>query len=290
LAIVAGAERVSDYWLLIRPRIVALVLAAMLVSAWTAAAKTPHALALFHALLGSAGVIVGAIAFNQRLESRSDAKMPRTAGRPLPAGRLTKRQVTWFAVLTTLAGLAYLAVFGSPQLAGLAFLSWLFYVAAYTPMKRRSIWQTPVGAVAGAMPVLLGAAAVDALDSRWAWCLFGIVFLWQFPHSMAIAWLYRREFAAAEVRLATVVDASGRSAAAFAIVGAILLVPAGILPALLSLADWEYGAAAAILGLVYAWYSLRFSFAPSEETARRLLRMSLIYLPILLAAVLFFRA
>lgn len=267
-----------------------MVLAAMLVSAWTAAAKTPDAIALLHALMGTAGVIVGAIAFNQRLESRSDAKMPRTAGRPLPAGRLSKRQTTRFAVLATLAGLGYLAVFGSWPLAGLAFLSWLFYVAAYTPMKSRSIWQTPVGAVAGAMPVLLGATAVHALENRWAWCLFGIVFLWQFPHSMAIAWLYRREFAAAEVRLATVVDASGRTAGFFALGGAMMLLPISILPAFLSLADWKYGAAAAVLGLVYAWYSLRFSFAPSEETARRLLRMSLVYLPMLLALVLFFRA
>ena len=280
----------SDYWRLIRPRIVALVLAAMLVSAWTAAEKTPDRLALFHALVGAAGVIVGAIAFNQRLESRSDAKMPRTAGRPLPAGRLTARQVTWFAVLATFAGLGYLAVFCNLQLVGLAFLSWIFYVAAYTPMKKRSIWQTPVGAIAGAMPVLLGAAAVDAPGSRLAWCLFGIVFFWQFPHSMAIAWLYRREFATAEVRVATVVDATGRTAGIFALVGAVLLLPVSILPTFLSLARWEYGASAAILGMIYLWLSLRFFFAPSDANARRLLRMSLIYLPIILAMLLLVRA
>ncbi len=279
----------SDYWRLLRPRIVALVLAAMLVSAWTAAEQTPNRLALFHALLGAAGVIAGAIAFNQRLEFRSDAKMPRTAGRPLPSGRLSNRHVTWFAVLATIAGLAYLAVFCSTRLAGLALLSWIFYVAAYTPLKTRSVWQTPVGALAGAMPVLLGAAAVDAPGSRLAWCLFGIVFFWQFPHSMAIAWLYRREFAAAEVRVATVVDATGRTAGRLAVAGAALLLPVGLLPALISLARWEYGATAAVLGLVYLWLALRFISAPSDATARRLLRMSLIYLPILLAMLLFFR-
>jgi heme o synthase len=278
-----------DYWLLLRPRIVALVLAAMLVSAWTAAEKTPDRLTLFHSLLGAAGVIIGAIAFNQRLESRSDAKMPRTADRPLPSGRLTNRQVMRFAIFATLAGLAYLAVFGSPQLVGLAFLSWIFYVAAYTPLKRRSLWQTPVGAVAGAMPVLLGAAAVDAPGSRLAWCLFGIVFFWQFPHAMAIAWLYRREFAAAEVRVATVVDATGRTAGMFAILGAILLLPVSILPAFLSLARWEYAATAAFLGMIYIWLSLIFFLAPNDGNARRLLRISLIYLPILLAMLMFFR-
>lgn len=279
----------SDYWRLIRPRIVAMVLAAMLVAAWIAAENPPDRLAVFHALLGSAGVIVGAIAFNQRLESRSDAKMPRTADRPLPSGRLTDRQVTRFAVLATLAGLGYLAVFGSPQLVGLALLSWIFYVAAYTPMKRRSIWQTPVGAVAGAMPVLLGAAAVDAPGSRLAWCLFGIVFFWQFPHSMAIAWLYRQEFASAAVRVATVVDATGRTAGKLALWGAVLLLPVSVLPAFLSLADWGYGVEAAILGLIYLGLSMRFYSAPSDGNARRLLRMSLLYLPILLVLLLILR-
>jgi heme o synthase len=280
---------VSDYWRLLRPGIVALVLAAMLVSAWTATEKTPDRLALFHALLGTAGVIVGAIAFNQRIESRSDAEMPRTADRPLPAGRLTDRQATRFAVLATRAGLAYLAIFGTPLLTALALLSWIFYVAAYTPLKRRTVWQTPVGAVAGAMPVLLGAAAVDAPGSRLAWCLFAIVFFWQFPHAMAIAWLYRREFASAEVRVATVVDATGRTAGRFALWGAILLLPASVLPALLSLARWEYGATAAVLGLLYLGLSMRFVRAPNDGAARWLLRMSLLYLPLLLAMLMLYR-
>jgi heme o synthase len=279
-------ETMIDYWRLIRPRIVALVLAAMLVSAWTAAPKTPHGLALFHALLGAAGVIAGAIAANARLESRSDGKMLRTADRPLPSGRLSLRQVTRFAVFSTILGLGYLVVFTNPRLVGLSLLSWMLYVAAYTPMKKRSIWQTPVGAVAGAMPVLLGAAAVDAPGSPLAWFLFGIVLFWQLPHSMAIAWLYRREFASAEVRVATVVDATGRTAGRIALLGVILLLPVSVLPAFLSLARWEYGTTAMVLGLVYFEFSRRFYVAPCDDSARRLLRMSLIYLPILLAALL----
>jgi protoheme IX farnesyltransferase len=278
-----------EYWRLIRPRIVLLVLAAMLVSAWTAAESTPSRASLFHALLGTAGVIVGAIAFNQRLECRSDSKMPRTADRPLPSGRLSNRQVTRFGILATLLGLSYLAVFGNPMLVGLASLSWIFYVAAYTPMKKRSVWQTPIGAVAGAMPVLLGAAAVDAPGSQLAWCLFGTVFLWQFPHSMAIAWLYRHEFASAEVRVATVVDDSGRTAGVLAIFGAALLLPESILPSFLSLAGWQYALAAGILGLTYLLFSASFFVAPNDRTARRLLRMSLIYLPMLLLMLLIFR-
>jgi heme o synthase len=282
------SKSMIDYWRLLRPRIVALVLAAMLVSAWIAAEKTPDRWAVFHALVGAAGVIVGAVAFNQRLEARSDAKMPRTAARPLPTGRLTPRQVTRFAVLASIAGLGYLAFFCSPLLVGLALLSWIFYVAAYTPMKKWSVWQTPVGAVAGAMPVLLGAAAVDAPASHMAWCLFGIVFFWQFPHSMAIAWLYRQEFAAAEVRVATVVDATGRTAGIIALLGSVLLVPISILPAFL-LACWQYSGIVAILGVLYFALSLRFFSAPNDDSARRLLQMSLIYLPIVLAMLLIFQ-
>jgi protoheme IX farnesyltransferase len=279
----------TAYWHLLRPRIVALVLAAMLVSAYTATENSPDLRTLVHALLGTLGVIVGAIAFNQRIELHSDAKMPRTADRPLPSGRLAPRQVTIFAVLATVFGLVYLAAFGTWLLTGMAFLSWIFYVAAYTPMKRRSVWQTPIGSVAGAMPVLLGAAAVGAPWSRPAWCLFGIMFFWQFPHSMAIAWLYRREFSDAEVRVATVVDATGRMAGALAIFGAAMLLPIGLLPNFLSLVRWEYGPIAALLGLVYLHLSFRFRRLPCNASARRLLGMSLLYLPILLAAFLVFR-
>jgi heme o synthase len=274
------------YWHLIRPPIVAMVLAAMAVSAWTAAEKTPDPFWLFNALAGTAGVIVGAIALNQRLERRSDSKMPRTADRPLPSGRLTVGQVTCFGLFATLLGVAYLAVFGSALLVGLAALSWLFYVAAYTPMKRRSLWQTPVGAVAGAMPVLLGAAAVDAPGSTIAWCLFAIVFFWQFPHSMAIAWLYRREFAEAEVRVASVVDPSGRAAGGLALVGSVFLLPCSVLPAFLSLASWKYGLLAGILSLAYLGLSLHFFRRPNDGTARWLLRFSLVYLPAVLIALL----
>jgi heme o synthase len=277
-----------DYWRLIRPRIVAMVLVTMLVSALIATKATPDRLTIIHALLGAAALIAGAIAFNARLESRSDAKMLRTADRPLPAGRLTPGQVTGFAVSATLFGLIYLAVFTNRQFVGLAVFSWLFYVAAYTPLKLRSIWQTPVGAVAGAMPVLLGAAAVGAPFSPLAWCLFAIVALWQLPHSMAIAWIFRHEFASADIRVATVVDSTGRAAGRLALASAIALVPFSVLPAVLSLAGWPYGLMAAMLSVIYLEFSRRFAVAPQDDAARRLLGMSLIYLPSVLAAMWIF--
>jgi heme o synthase len=280
-----------DYWNLTRPKIVVMVLAAMLVSGWTAAGAAEAAsrtvsagqwIELLHSLLGTTGVIVGAIALNQRLERHGDAVMPRTADRPLPSGRLTDAEVTRFGAIATLAGAAYLIFFCSAVLVILAVAGWVIYVCVYTPLKRRSIWQTPVGAAAGAMPALLGAAAVGKPLSPFGWSLFAVVFCWQLPHSMAIAWLYRRQLADADIRVATVVDGSGRTAGASAAIGAILLLPASLAPVLFLPTGWVYGVVAAFLGSGYLFFSLVFLLRRDEISARRLLWASLVYLPLVL--------
>ena len=164
----------------------------------------------------------------------------------------------------------------------LAIVGWMVYVLAYTPLKRRSIWQTPVGAAAGAMPALLGAAAVGSPLNPIGWSLFGIVFCWQLPHAMAIAWLYRRQFADAGVRVATVVDPTGRIAARFAVFGAILLMPVSFAPVMFSEMGWIYGVLAALLGLGYFLFSFAFYRSRDDATAWRLLWASLAYLPLML--------
>jgi heme o synthase len=291
LSFASGTTPVSEYWHLIRPKIVLMVLAAMLVSGWTSAESAePQSRAvsariwinLLNAMLGTTGIIVGAIALNQRLECQGDAKMPRTAGRPLPAGRLTAGEVTQFGAIATLLGTAYLICFSNPTMVILAIAGWAVYVLAYTPLKRRSIWQTPIGAAAGAMPALLGVAAVGSPLSPIGWSLFGIVFCWQMPHAMAIAWLYRRQFADAGVRVATVVDPAGRIAARFAVFGAILLLPVSLTPAIYAQMGWIYGILAAFLGLGYFLFSIAFYHSRDDAAARRLLWASLIYLPLIL--------
>jgi heme o synthase len=262
-----------------------MVLAAMLASGWAAAETAPPWLDLFHAMLGTTGLILGAIALNQRLECQGDAKMPRTADRPLPAGRLSASQVARFGAIASLAGTAYLICFSNWAVVLLALGSWAVYVLVYTPLKRRSVWQTPIGAAAGAMPALLGAAAVDALKSPIGWTLFGVVFFWQLPHSMAIAWLYRRQFADAGIRLATVADPTGRIAGWFAIAGAILLLPLSLAPAVFVPMDWSYSVMMISLCLGYLFFSLAFFRRCSDVAARRLLWASLIYLPLILIAL-----
>ena len=275
-----------DYWRLVRPRIVAMVLAAMAVSAWMTAPRMLPRIELAHALFGTAMVIVGAIALNQRLEYAGDAKMPRTADRPLPSGRLDRRQVTAFGLAATALGLAYLTIVSGPLLTLLAAIGWLIYVTVYTPLKNRTPWQTPIGAAAGAMPVLLGAAAAGQAFSPWALVLFGIVFFWQFPHSMAIAWLYRRQFATAGVRVAPVTDQTGQTAGLLAVFGATALLLVSQVPWQLGLAGAAYNIAVLILGTIYLAASVWFAYRHDNQTARRLLIASLIYLPAMLAVFL----
>ena len=275
-----------DYWQLTRPRIVAMVLFAMAVAAWTAGEQPPPWPVLMHALLGAGLVIVGAVALNQRLERRGDAKMPRTAERPLPSGRLSEGQVALFGILTSAAGFCYLTWWSDWSVVALAAVSWVIYVWTYTPLKSLTVWQTPIGAVAGAMPMLLGAAAAGAAFSPMALALFGIVFFWQFPHAMAIAWLYRRQFASADVKLVTVLDPSGCMAGLLAVAGAVVLLPVSLVPMLFSSAGWGYAAVAMLLGACYWAAAVAFRQHRDDTTARRLLRVSVVYLPGLFAALL----
>lgn len=277
---------IRDYWLLIRPRIIAMVLFTMTVSALVAGPRLPSWPPVAHALAGAGLVIAGAIALNQRIERRTDALMRRTATRPLPSGRMTARQAVAFGLLASVAGFVYLVLAASWTVLALTLASWIVYVWIYTPMKSLSAWQTPLGALAGSMPVLIGAAAAGEPSSAGALALFGISYFWQFPHAMAIAWLYREDFASAELKVATVTDPTGRSAALVSLAGAALLVPVSLAPWLAGGAGWPYGLAAAALGLGYLSASVAFLLRRDDRTARRLLRVSLAYLPATFLAIL----
>jgi len=276
---------IYQYWRLVRPGVLAAVLLSMFVAAVATGEEMPPTAALIHALAGTASVVAGAMAMNQRFEGQSDAQMARTAERPLPAERLSSRQVTGFAVVCSVGGVVYLALAAAPAVVLLAVLSWILYVTIYTPLKQKTLLQTPLGAVAGAIPVLLGAATAEALLQPTAWALFGVVFCWQFPHTMAIAWRYRREYAASGVRVATVVDPSGRLAGRLAVLGAACLLPVSLVPYVCSAAGWTYGMAACVTGVAHLAAAARFARQRNDATARALWRVSLIHLPLLLAAL-----
>ncbi len=280
------ATVLQAFWQLSRPRIVAMVALTTVVGAFAAASQPLPVVTLLNALLGSTAVVVGAIALNQRIERLSDCRMPRTARRPLPMGRLSDREVTWYAVAVTTFGLVHLAATVNLPITLLAALSWLIYVWVYTPLKVFTAWQTPIGAIPGAMPALLGSAAAGATFGLNGLALFAIVYFWQFPHAMAIAWLYRDQFGKAGLKVASVTDPSGRTATTIAVVGAAVLLPVSLLPLLGAGVSWGYALAASAAGMAYLIGSIAFLRQPTDRTARTLLRVSLIYLPVLFVAIL----
>lgn len=277
--------RLADFVDLTKPRIAALVLVSVAVSAALAASGPLDGWRLVHTLLGTALIAASASAFNQWLERGPDARMSRTADRPLPAGRLSPGEVLIFGTAAVVGGLAYLTASVGWLTAALGLLTWLLYVAIYTPLKRRTWLNTVVGAVAGAMPVLMGAAAMDGLDLA-ALALFGIVYLWQFPHFMAIAWIYRRQYATAGFQMLSVVDASGRRAGRQALTAALVLVPVTLVPFALHPLNPALALPIVLIGLLQAACAAAFLHRRDDQSARRLLRASLVHLPAVLLLLL----
>ena len=253
----------------------------------TPAAAAPSGMAvwlavLFHALLGSALVAGGTNALNQVAERDVDALMHRTRGRPLPAGRLTPAAATVFAWAIALTGLAEMAAFVNVATAVLAAATVVSYVYVYTPLKRRTTLATLVGAVPGALPIVGGWAAAGApLDIR-AGVLFGLMFLWQIPHFLAIAWMYREDYARAGLKMLSVGDDGGGATFRQATLNAAALLPVGLVPFVLGMAGAVYFAGALVLSAGLFALAVVAARAPSVATARRLFLATLVYLPAML--------
>lgn len=284
----SALARLSDWVVLIKPRISVLVLVTVAMASFVARWGQADPVLLIHTLLGVLLVAGSASAINQWLEVDVDLLMPRTANRPLPSGRLSARQVMTFAIVTALLGHAYLYFFVNSVAAAWGFATWAIYGWIYTPMKRRSALNTAVGAVSGATPILIGWSATGTpLDLR-ATGLFLILFLWQFPHFMAIAWMYRDEYARAGIRMLTVVDPTGTQAGLQAVFAALALLPISFVPALYVSPPGAslYVALAFLLGAAQLACAVLFFAVRSRNSARWLLRASLIYLPMLVVLLM----
>jgi protoheme IX farnesyltransferase len=272
--------RAADYLELTKPRIVAMELVTVIVAAYLAAPWGMVATVVVHTVVGAGLVAASAGAWNQWWEKAADGRMPRTANRPLPAGRLGPRQVIVFGSVTLIAGMMELAWGASYTTAAVALATWLIYVFAYTPLKARSPLNTAVGAVSGALPILIGWTASGAEIDMRAVALVGVMFLWQFPHFMAIAWLYRADYARAGQRMLTVIDPSGLRAGAQAAVAALLVIPVSLVPALSPQAGSPaiYCGWTTLLGVAQFAAAALFLVHRDDRSARRLLRASLGYL------------
>lgn len=276
----------AKYIQLTRPRIVMMVLFALAVAAWTCGEHPPAWSYLLQVLGGMSLITAGSVAMNQWYEQRSDALMARTQNRPIPTGRVSSPRALAFGLALSLLGALFLSVTASAWVAALAMLNWLFYVACYTPLKARSVWQLPVGAVAGALPMLIGGAVADAPWAGLTWALFGLLFFWQFPHAIAIAWIYRHQYAQAGLRVASVYDPSGRLSGWLAALGGIVLIPVSLLPMWLGATYSWFGVVAVLCGLAYLWPTIRFWRSHSDLHARHVLWASFAHLPLVLMALL----
>jgi protoheme IX farnesyltransferase len=235
--------------------------------------------------VGTALVAGGSAAFNQLAERRVDALMERTRWRPLAAGRLGTHEAFWFAMTLSVAGLAWLALTTNWLATGVAFLTLATYVGLYTPLKLRSSFATVVGAIPGALPPMIGWAAATNTLSREAWLLFGMVFLWQMPHFLAIAWLCRDDYGRAGFPMLPVIEPDGRSTAQQVAAYASALVPVSLTPAIVGLAGPAYFVIALLLGLGFLYVSLRFAMRRTRRDARLLFIASITYLPLVLIAL-----
>lgn len=282
---------------LVRPRIAVMVLVTVSAAAWiTTAGDRMPVVAFVGLLVGTALVAASSSIANQILEWQTDRRMPRTADRPIAAGRLTVGAGWWLATVSLVAGLAIMtrSCGWPPALAALA--TWLLYVGVYTPMKRWSPLNTAVGAVAGAMPVAIGWAAAggparlaggDVAAALAVAALGTVLYLWQFPHFMAIAWLYRRHYAAAGLRMLTVDDPSGLRAAGQSLAAALAMIPVSLVLAVPS-GSIRLFLAAGAASIVYAVVTVRFAIRRDDTSARGLLLVSIgTLLAVLTAAIAF---
>lgn len=277
---VSMRQRVMDYMALAKPRVVVMVMAVTVAGFYMGTTGTADWLRLLHLLIGVALSGGGTLALNQYIERKEDALMVRTQNRPLPEGRLQPQGAMWFGVLLTVFGLLYLAFMAHPLAGLVTAVTVVTYLFAYTLLKLKTSLCSVVGAVPGALPPVTGwVAARGQFDSE-VWVLFAILFLWQLPHSLAIAWLYRDDYARAGFRLLPVIEPDGHSTGRQIVANCLALLGVGLLPTLVGLAGPTYFIVALLLGLVFLGFGIDLALSRTDEAARRLVLASLVYVPL----------
>lgn len=272
--------RTSDFVALAKPRLNLLVLLSALAGYVMGHGSATNAVLLISMLVGTALVAGGASAYNQVFERDTDLLMRRTRTRPVPDGRLQSTEALAFATVLSLAGLLILAAGANLLSAGVALATLLSYALVYTPLKRRSSFATVIGAIPGALPPVIGWAAATNTLSSGGWVLFGILFLWQLPHFLAIAWIHREDYARAGLQMLPVIEPDGRSTGRQAVAYAGALLPLSLAPTLVGMAGATYFAAALALSLIFLWLSITFARTRAIPDARRLFFGSILYLPL----------
>ncbi len=288
--------RLNDYAQLTKSRVTTLIILTAWCGFFFGARKAGLPVvswSLLHALLGIGMVSSGTAALNEVIEHDVDSKMRRTARRPIPAGRMSMLHAAIVGTLLAVGGSLYLVVFTNWLTGLLTFLTSVVYLAAYTPLKRISPICTFVGAFPGAMPGVLGWSAARGRLDWGTLALFAILFLWQFPHFFAIAWMYREDYAKGSIRMLPVVEPDGRSTSLRILLYSLALLPVSLMPAFLGMAGRVYIGGAVLLGITFLYYSARLILlhlpvadSRSRMHARQLFRCSILYLPVLFALMM----
>jgi heme o synthase len=281
VALAPARSRVVDFVALAKPRLNFLVVASAFAGYAMAGGDMTQVVRVLSTLVGTFLVAGGASGFNQILERVEDGLMRRTRLRPVPDGRLQVAEATLFSAAFAITGLLILAAGANPLTAMVALATLSIYVVVYTPLKKLTSFATVIGAIPGALPPVIGwAAARDGLYQE-AWLLFGIVFLWQLPHFLAIAWMYREDYARAGYPMLAVIEPDGRSTARQAVIYSAALLPLSLTPTLVGMTGAYYFAGALTLTSMFLAIAIRFGLTRSSLDARRLFFGSIIYLPLL---------
>src|SRR5437762_5323797 len=279
------ARFISDVAELVKARLTLLVLLTTAVGFYLAAPNPVDYGALFHVVFGTAAAAAGAAALNQWLERKLDALMRRTRTRPVPAGRMRPAEALTLGVALSVLGVSYLGATCNALSATLAALTIVIYIFGYTPLKRASTANTVVGAIPGAVPPMIGWVAARGAIEAGAWSLFAILLLWQLPHFFAIAWMHREDYSRAGFRMISSDDRSGERSASQSVFFCILLLVIAGLPAFLGVVTFAYLAIELVLGGLFVAVAMRFLKARTVRAARLLFITSIVYLPLLLAAL-----
>lgn len=283
-------QRMSDYVTLTKPRIAVMVLITVAAGYFMAAGTDGRLSVLLNTLLGSGLVAAGASAWNMWIERDTDTRMRRTANRPLPAGRLHHLEVVVFGTAIAVTGVNYLYhALPSPYAALVSALTFISYVAIYTPLKPVTTWNTVIGAIPGALPPVIGWYAARGEIGLGGIAIFLVLFTWQLPHFMAIAWMYRQEYGKAGHLMLPVVDESGHRTSRAMIVWSVLMILSSLLPVMrtnLQIADGGYAILALLSGIWFMKSCLRFNRERTDPQARRVLMASIRYLPLIMALMI----
>jgi protoheme IX farnesyltransferase len=273
--------KASAYFELTKPRIAFMLVLTAAAGFYLGMKDNFQFLLFINSMIGITLLAFGVATLNQYIERQIDLLMERTALRPLPTSKISPLEALVFGVALCAAAEIYLALLVNPLTAGLGLVVIVGYVLLYTPLKRRTSASTAIGAIPGAMPPLMGWTSAANEITVGAWAIFAMLFLWQFPHFLAIAWLYREQYKKAGIRMLPVVEPSGKMTARQIVIFALMLLPISLAPFFIGLAGWVYLGGASLLSLWFLVESIRTARERSEKSARRLLVVSVLYLPLI---------